>query len=90
MSVCTDPLMPGINKTTYPADVASAAIGFAENEADAPSTTTEPPLKCYVTASCLESRAAVEGKARKCKKQKRHRAAEAGKRRHCKHKKKRH
>ena len=90
MSVCMDPLMPGINKTTYPADVASAAIGFAENEADAPSTTSEPPLKCYVTASCSQPQAAVKGKARKCKKGKRHRAAEAGKHRRCKHKKKRH
>jgi hypothetical protein len=81
--------MPGINKTTYPADAASAAAGFAQNEADAPQTNSEPPLKCYVTASCLQNQAAVavKGKARKCKKHKRHRAAEAGKRRHCKHKK---
>jgi triacylglycerol esterase/lipase EstA (alpha/beta hydrolase family) len=91
MSVCTDPLMPGINKTTYPTDVLTAAIGFGQNEAGAPQVDSEPPLKCYVTASCTQSRLAVKGKARKCKKHKRkHRSAEASKRRHCKHKKKRH
>jgi hypothetical protein len=90
-SVCTDPLMPGINKTTYPADVLSAALGFAQNEATAPQANAEPPLKCYVTASCPEGAVAAKAKA-KCKKGKRKRGhnAVASKRRHCKKHKKHH
>ena len=53
-SVCLDPLMPGINKLTYPVKSASAALGFAQNTANAPRVNAEPPLRCYVTASCGE------------------------------------
>jgi pimeloyl-ACP methyl ester carboxylesterase len=87
-SVCTDPLMPGINKATYLVDAANSALGFAQNTASAPQVHAEPPLKCYVTASCGQV-AAVKAKS-KCKrrKAKRH-AAAAKKRRHCKRHKKR-
>jgi len=51
-SVCLDPLMPGINKVTYAADALGAAAGFAANTASAPQVTAEPPLRCYVTATC--------------------------------------
>jgi triacylglycerol esterase/lipase EstA (alpha/beta hydrolase family) len=87
-SVCTDPLMPGINKATYPFDLASATLGFAQNEAAAPQVDSEPPLKCYVTASC--GQIGVAARVAKCKKKRKrgHRAV-ASKRRHCK-KKKRH
>ena len=44
--------MPGINPTTYPADLASAATDLATNTATAPAVKAEPPLACYVTASC--------------------------------------
>jgi triacylglycerol esterase/lipase EstA (alpha/beta hydrolase family) len=82
-SVCTDPLMPGINKATYAADALTAALGFAQNIATAPQVHAEPPLKCYVTASCGQAAVAVKAKA-KCKKRKqRHRAA-TSKRRGCK------
>ncbi|HKH23289.1 MAG TPA: hypothetical protein VKA88_06670, partial [Solirubrobacterales bacterium] len=85
-SVCTDPLMPGINKATYPADALAAAAGFAQNVATAPQVQSEPPLKCYVTASCPAAPAlAVKAKKARCKKKrKRHRRAEASKRRGCK------
>jgi triacylglycerol esterase/lipase EstA (alpha/beta hydrolase family) len=51
-SVCLDPLMPGINKLTYPVDLAKSLLGFAQNTASAPQVHSEPPLRCYVTASC--------------------------------------
>jgi triacylglycerol esterase/lipase EstA (alpha/beta hydrolase family) len=83
-SVCLDPLMPGINKATYPVDAVSAALGFAQNIASAPQVQAEPPLKCYVTASCGQAAAAVKAKAKcKAKRKRKHRAA-AGKRRGCK------
>ena len=85
--VCLDPLMPGINKATYPVDVAQSLAGFAANIAGAPQVHSEPPLKCYVTASCPETQAAVAGtksKRKKCKHRRRHKHAEASKKRHCK------
>ena len=84
-SVCLDPLMPGINKATYAVDSLTAAAGFAQNIAGAPQVSAEPPLKCYVTASC--GQVAAKAKA-KCKKRraKRH-AAAAKKRRSCKKRK---
>jgi Putative serine esterase (DUF676) len=45
-------LMPGINPLTYPTDLASAAADLALNTATAPQINAEPPLACYVTASC--------------------------------------
>jgi hypothetical protein len=90
-STCLDLLMPGINKVTYPADALTAASGFEQNEATAPQVTSEPPLKCYVTASCPASGqvAAARHKKLKCKKHKRRGHASAAKKRHCK-KKRRH
>jgi hypothetical protein len=85
--ICTPlKLMPGINPVTYPADLASAAADLATNTATAPSVKSEPPLACYVTASCgagATQPATATKAARKCKRKGRHRAATA-KRRHCK------
>jgi hypothetical protein len=84
-SVCTDPLMPGINKATYLLDAATATIGFEQNEANAPQVTSEPPLKCYVTASCPPSGQVAAAKRAKCKKHRRRgHASEAKKRHRCK------
>jgi hypothetical protein len=90
-SVCTELLMPGINPVTFPTDNASAAADLATAIATYPPTPAEPPLKCYVTASCPGQAAgappaaqSVAGTAskrkakRKCRKQKRKRC---GKRR---------
>jgi triacylglycerol esterase/lipase EstA (alpha/beta hydrolase family) len=97
-SVCTQPLMPGINPATYATDLASAAADLAFNTATAPQISAEPPLACYVTASCPAGGAAgaaspataKSAKSAKCKRKRRHHAA-ASKRRHCKkHKKRRH
>ncbi|MFL5907335.1 MAG: lipase family alpha/beta hydrolase [Solirubrobacterales bacterium] len=90
-SVCTQPFMPGVNPATFPTDAASTALDLLINEQSAPTVPAEPPLKCYVTASCPKAGvAAVAAKKAKCKKRKRAHRAEASKRRHCKkHKKKR-
>jgi pimeloyl-ACP methyl ester carboxylesterase len=45
-------LMPGIDTTTYLTDLVGAAIDLATNTARAPAVKAEPPLACYVTASC--------------------------------------
>jgi Lipase (class 2) len=90
--ICTPlKLMPGINPVTYPADLASAAADLATNTATAPSAKSEPPLACYVTASCgagATQPATATKAARKCKRKRGHRAATAN-RRHCKKRAKR-
>jgi pimeloyl-ACP methyl ester carboxylesterase len=51
--ICTPlALMPGINPVTYPTDLAAAALDLATNTTTAPAVQAEPPLACYVTASC--------------------------------------
>jgi pimeloyl-ACP methyl ester carboxylesterase len=91
--ICTPlALMPGINQFTYPADLASAASDLAINTATAPQVNAEPPLACYVTASCPQgamARAnATSHKSAKCKKSKRRHRAAASKKRSCKKHKK--
>jgi hypothetical protein len=49
-SVCTQPLMPGVNPVTFPADAGHAAFDVETSSGD--TVTQEPPLACYVTASC--------------------------------------
>ncbi|HVS28357.1 MAG TPA: hypothetical protein VHE14_02335 [Solirubrobacteraceae bacterium] len=49
-SVCTPPLMPGLNPVTWPADAAKAAVNVETSSGD--TVTHEPPLACYVTAAC--------------------------------------
>jgi pimeloyl-ACP methyl ester carboxylesterase len=51
-SVCTQLLMPGVNPITFAADSASAAADLAATTATYPHVASEPPLACYVTASC--------------------------------------
>jgi pimeloyl-ACP methyl ester carboxylesterase len=85
-SVCTTPLMPGINPATFPVDSGNAITNLLQTIATYPHVPSEPALKCYVTASCTP---AVATKA-KCKKKKRKeggRLAEAAKKKHKKCKK---
>jgi hypothetical protein len=51
-TVCAQPFQPGVDPATFPADYAGylGAIGQAEQEA--PQVSAEPPLACYVFASC--------------------------------------
>ena len=85
--ICTPlGLMPGINPATYPTDLVSAAVDLATNTLTAPAVKSEPPLKCYVTATCPASAAAsraagANAKAkRKCRKGRRRRHGKCVKR----------
>ncbi len=51
-TTCLDPLMPGIDPSTFPADYAQTVASVAGTVASSPRTTSEPPLACYVTATC--------------------------------------
>jgi pimeloyl-ACP methyl ester carboxylesterase len=79
--VCAQPLMPGVNPATVATDMAAAAADLLVNTESAPAVPAEPPLKCYVTASCPQPAVAAKAKA-KCKKKKgkkRRRHADAAK-----------
>ena len=54
-TVCAQPFQPGVNPATFPSDYGRylQAIGNAQQEA--PTVPAEPPLKCYVFASCKTS-----------------------------------
>jgi triacylglycerol esterase/lipase EstA (alpha/beta hydrolase family) len=51
-SACTTPLMPGVDPSTFATDYASMGAFIARTVATAPRRSSEPPLACYVTASC--------------------------------------
>ncbi len=51
-AVCTEPFMPGVNAESFAADDATYDAEIAETFATYPHVASEPPLKCYVTASC--------------------------------------
>jgi triacylglycerol esterase/lipase EstA (alpha/beta hydrolase family) len=51
-SVCHQLLMPGVNPATFAADEAQFAAAVAKAIATAQFVPKEPPLRCYVTASC--------------------------------------
>jgi triacylglycerol esterase/lipase EstA (alpha/beta hydrolase family) len=51
-SVCTQLLMPGVNPLTFATDFASAGAVVSTTLATYPHVAAEPPLRCYVTASC--------------------------------------
>ena len=59
-TVCLTPLMPGIDPTTFAADYANTLASVASTVATAPRTTAEPPLACYVTATCPTARATAQ------------------------------
>ena len=94
-SVCTQLAMPGVDPATVAAHVADFAASIAAAIAGAEQVPAEPPLRCYVTASCPPS-GAVAGtqsasttKAKCKRKRKRGHRAVASKRRHCKKRHKR-
>jgi hypothetical protein len=49
-SVCTQPYMPGINPVTGPG--AGLQAFYDDESSTGPETPSEPPLACYVFASC--------------------------------------
>ena len=69
-SVCNQTLMPGVNPVTFPANEAAFSASIASAIANADQVSSEPPLRCYVTASCPSSAAATAHAKRpkKCRK----------------------
>jgi hypothetical protein len=53
--------MPGVTPRTFPTDYVAAALSLGNTLLSAPHTAAEPPLACYVTASCPESGPAAAG-----------------------------
>ncbi len=51
-SVCSHPLMPGVNPLTFVTDFSQMNAVVATTLATYPHVPAEPPLACYVTASC--------------------------------------
>jgi hypothetical protein len=51
-ATCLDPLMPGINPAAFPLNFAATTGAVADTLATYPHVPAEPPLACYVTASC--------------------------------------
>ena len=52
LTVCAEALQPGVNPATFAADDARYNQWAGETFATYPRVASEPPLKCYVTASC--------------------------------------
>jgi putative serine esterase DUF676 len=84
-SLCSEPLMPGVNPVTFPADAAATLADDLTNIFTHPPTPAEPPLKCYVTASC--GRAATKATCKKKHRKHHKRLADSAKKKHKKHKK---
>jgi triacylglycerol esterase/lipase EstA (alpha/beta hydrolase family) len=51
-AACGHPFMPGVNPLTFPTDYANELAFIAKVIATYPRVSREPPLACYVTASC--------------------------------------
>jgi Putative serine esterase (DUF676) len=87
-SICLQPFMPGVDSADDLTRALNAAAALAVNTLTAPPVSAEPPLKCYVTASCPAGATVAVAKSKpKCKKRKRHKAHQ-GKKRACKKRKK--
>lgn len=52
LAVCAQPFMPGVNPASFPADWARYMRAVADAYEQTEPVTQEPPLACYVTASC--------------------------------------
>jgi triacylglycerol esterase/lipase EstA (alpha/beta hydrolase family) len=50
--VCTQTLQPGVDPATFPSSQANELAFITNVTASYPRTPSEPPLRCYVTASC--------------------------------------
>jgi pimeloyl-ACP methyl ester carboxylesterase len=51
-SACNTPLMPGVDPSTFATDYANEGTFLATTIATSPTVSEEPPLACYVTATC--------------------------------------
>lgn len=51
-AVCAEPFQPGVDEATFAADYAAMLQVIGESGQSVESTSEEPPLACYVSASC--------------------------------------
>ncbi len=51
-TVCAEPFQPGVNPSTFAGDYAAYLSAIGQAQQQAPQVSAEPPLKCYVFASC--------------------------------------
>ncbi len=56
-TVCTEPFQPGVNPSTFASDYAAYLAAVGQAQMQAPQVSAEPPLECYVFASCKLGRA---------------------------------
>jgi hypothetical protein len=51
-TVCAQPFQPGVNPGTFATDYAGYLNAIGQAQQNAPQVAAEPPLRCYVFASC--------------------------------------
>jgi hypothetical protein len=62
-TVCAEPFQPGVDPSTFPVHWAGYLAAIAQAQSTAPQVSAEPPLACYVFASCRTKRAPARGHA---------------------------
>lgn len=89
-SVCAEPFQPGVDPTTFATDYAGFLSAIGQASAQSPQVSAEPPLQCYVFASCRtisgHPRSRARGRSGQARahhaKNRRHRGARHRSRRH--------
>jgi triacylglycerol esterase/lipase EstA (alpha/beta hydrolase family) len=81
-AVCAKPFQPGVDSSAFPSDYAAYLGAIGQAQENAPQTSAEPPLACYVFASCHIPAAPPPHASHRKHKHKRHRRH---KHRHHKH-----
>jgi triacylglycerol esterase/lipase EstA (alpha/beta hydrolase family) len=81
-AVCTQPFQPGVNVATAATDELEAGAALAQTIATSPHVAAEPPLACYVTASCPAKPAAAKPAPHKKKHKKKKHKKKKHKRKH--------
>ena len=51
-SACAQPFQPGVDPTTFASACGNYLNAIGQAQRSAPQASSEPPLKCYVFASC--------------------------------------
>lgn len=52
LTVCSQPFQPGVNPATFASDYFGYLSAIGNAQSTSPTVTSEPPLACYVFASC--------------------------------------
>jgi triacylglycerol esterase/lipase EstA (alpha/beta hydrolase family) len=60
VSVCTEPFQPGVDPSTFVSDYSNYLIKIGQAQSGVPQVSAEPPLACYVFASCPLARPAPQ------------------------------